>query len=66
MCNVQLPCIIAPKKIVDVILGSVVTLKMRVDKSFNGSAGCNNYFEAYNDLNHASFATAGPIDLTQK
>jgi heat shock protein HslJ len=62
---VPLPCIIALKRMVDVIPGSVVTLKMEVDENLNGSAGCNKYFEAYNDLTCASFAMAGPIDLTR-
>lgn len=51
--------------LVDVIPGSVVSLKMEVDEKLSGSAGCNTYFGAYDDLNLASFAISGPIESTR-
>jgi len=51
--------------LVDVLPGSVLTLTMAVDENLSGSAGCNNYFGAYDDLTRASFAMANPVDVTR-
>jgi heat shock protein HslJ len=49
----------------DVILGSNITLKLEVNENLGGSAGCNTYFGAYDDLTVSSFAIAGRVDLTK-
>mmetsp|Transcript_43411 Transcript_43411/g.91178 ORF Transcript_43411/g.91178 Transcript_43411/m.91178 type:complete len:201 (+) Transcript_43411:3-605(+) len=51
--------------LVDVIPGSAVTLKMEVNERLEGSAGCNTYIGAYDDLTSTSVSIAGPVGSTK-
>ena len=51
--------------LVDVLPGSVVTLEMVVDGRLSGSAGCNSYWSAYDDMTSDSFTIVSDMATTR-